>query len=403
MAHSPDDVEEVSMHPESQAELFHLVGNLIPEDQDPICVHPATTVTKAVTLRRRHNFSQLPVSVGALVLGVFSYRSLAVGLLDLDKLDEPAGDLPVDEFLEPPAFVQADDNWESIVSRFDDYDHVLVGSTRALEGILTAMDGLNYLARVTRPFVLLAEIEQCLRRIIAVSIPRDELPGYIGRILARGDEDADVPSRLVDMTFDQYIRLIESNATWHLFSDVLGEGPKQRQRVGKRLRAVRDLRNDAFHFKRTLGPTDERVLIKHRNWLQMKLMAQQAIEPEPPVLPGAGPSPEDYRRLLTRVPVPPGQRRLYRALYDAGDQGLTHDELVEVMGHQGRSNLRGVLGALGRRVNGTPGYGEDNQPGSAMVIHWEQLPDRQWRLRLKPAMRAVLEALKPTWLNEMSR
>ena len=37
-----------------------------------------------------------------------------------------------------------------------------------------------------------------------------------------------------------------------------------------------------------------------------------------------GPTPEDYRRLLTRSRVPRGQRQLFKALYDAGDTGLTH-------------------------------------------------------------------------------
>lgn len=91
--------------------------------------------------------------------------------------------------------------------------------------------------------------------------------------------------------------------------------------------------------------------------------------------------------------------RRWIAFHSRKDKGLTHAELIAVMGRRDMQDLAGVLGALGRRVNGTPGYGEESQPGTNMVIDWEPLPEGKWRLRLKPEMRAVLEALKPAWLD----
>ncbi|MDX9956154.1 MAG: hypothetical protein RBT75_18795 [Anaerolineae bacterium] len=70
------------------------------------------------------------------------------------------------------------------------------------------------------------------------------------------------------------------------------------------------------------------------------------------------------------------------------------------MGRRDLQDLAGVLGALGHRVSGTPGYGEENQPGTNMVIDLEPLREGKWRLWLKPEMRTVLEALKPAWLCE---
>jgi hypothetical protein len=54
-----------------------------------------------------------------------------------------------------------------------------------------------------------------------------------------------------------------------------------------------------------------------------------------------------------------------------------------------------VLGALGRRISGIPGYGEARRPGVEMVISYEQLADGRQRLRLVPGMRAALEVLDP--------
>jgi hypothetical protein len=58
------------------------------------------------------------------------------------------------------------------------------------------------------------------------------------------------------------------------------------------------------------------------------------------------------RRVLGRIPIPDGQRRLYKLLDEAGDEGLAPDALCEGM-NLNRKELSGVLGALGRRINGT--------------------------------------------------
>ena len=100
--------------------------------------------------------------------------------------------------------------------------------------------------------------------------------------------------------------------------------------------------------------------------------------------------------------MPRGQQQLHKALYDAGDEGLTHEELVQVMGRRDRHDLSGVLGALGRRISGVPGYGEAKRPGVEMVIAYEQPVDGPQRLRLVPGMCRALEELDPSWLHEMA-
>ncbi len=138
-------------------------------------------------------------------------------------------------------------------------------------------------------------------------------------------------------------------------------------------------------------------LLQALDWIVDAIQAERAKS-------GAGypanPTPEDYHRVLTRIPIPEGQQQLYKALYDAGDAGLTHDELMRVMGRRDTQDLAGVLGALGRRINATPGYGETRKPATNMVIFWEKLPDGQWRLRLVPEMRKALEDLDFPWLRE---
>jgi hypothetical protein len=108
-------------------------------------------------------------------------------------------------------------------------------------------------------------------------------------------------------------------------------------------------------------------------------------------------SSEDFYLLLNRRNLPQGQKKLYSALYHHPD-GLTADRLVETTGRKSRHTLAGVLGALGHRVNNTPGYCKAHKPGINLVldVNWRE---DQYHYRLRSAMRAVLAELKPDWLD----
>ena len=105
----------------------------------------------------------------------------------------------------------------------------------------------------------------------------------------------------------------------------------------------------------------------------------------------------DCIRLLTRIAVPPGQKQLYQALVAAGPKGATTQELVSTMGRRDEKDLTGVLGALGHRVNGTPGYGATHKPGILMILQIDEA-EQGWRYRLKPVMRDALAVHAPSWL-----
>lgn len=561
-----DHIEQASTSEfshQSPAELFHQVRRLVPEGQRLIVAHPDMTVAEAIEIMSRGNFSQLPVIAGDTVLGVFSFRSLAQGLLRMGREPEEYGELPVDEFLENFRFVQPSDNWELSLEYLDRDDGVLVGQYDRLEAILTPMDVLHYLHDIASPFVMLAEIELALRKIIEACVNPRELQQCIQTSLSRKYDEDKMPARLSEMTFEDYVLILEHTRNWPHFSAAFGAGKGQRKRTAGRLREVRTLRNDVFHFRRELTPEDHSTLASHRRWLQMKARtfeakkavkvapAREEEKAQPPKKRAAGgkwdepsffaaleeghsagestaarrifdwvtdstlsirwgrgreggsfsatfgdargpavlrvwtngwvtiaflylkslppyddekmrlellrrlnairdiniapseivkdtsirlsvfadeaklqqlldamdwvveeieraasgpdePTHDDYVRVLTHIPVPRGQQQLYKALYDAGDEGLTHQELVQAMGRRDLQDLSGVLGALGRRISGIPGYGQARRPGVEMVISYERLPDGQHRIRLVPEMRAALEELDPGWLHEMT-
>jgi hypothetical protein len=105
------------------------------------------------------------------------------------------------------------------------------------------------------------------------------------------------------------------------------------------------------------------------------------------------------RRAIARRFIPLGQVQLYNALYGAADEGLAPSELREAMS---RKNLGGLLGALGNRVNGTPGLRE-RKPGAEFLIGWDRDDGRyylQERAREAIESLAGLHDVVATWSQE---
>jgi len=105
------------------------------------------------------------------------------------------------------------------------------------------------------------------------------------------------------------------------------------------------------------------------------------------------------RRVLRRHRIPPTQRALYRALYEAGDDGLDFVSLAAAVGRS-VEELSGVLGGLGRRVNTTPGVGTLAEPPGVGLL-FEQKPSAPpaggWGWAMRPETRVALEEMGLPW------
>jgi hypothetical protein len=100
---------------------------------------------------------------------------------------------------------------------------------------------------------------------------------------------------------------------------------------------------------------------------------------------------EDVRRMLTRIPIPNGQRQLYQALQNSGDKGLSSSELASAL-NRTRYQLAGVLGALGVRINGTEGL--ENKGGVTIILDIHRLDNGDYLYRMRPILRKALEIEK---------
>jgi len=257
------------------SEVFHRINRIIPQNQRLMTVPPDYKVRDAVALMRKLGYSQMPVVENDEVLGVFSYRSLAVEaaratLEELTNQRCAPGDLNVDEFMEQFEFARVTEEMNKVFDAMDRDNGVLIGTPEKLIGVLTPMDFLRYLYQVAGPFVLVSEIELALRGLIRAALTPEQIKEAAKRCLGslfRGRDDR-IPTSLEEMTFDNYKLLVGHLDNWPLFEAMLGG---TRSRTSAKLREVGTIRNDLFHFKREITLRDHEVLARHRNWLLSKV------------------------------------------------------------------------------------------------------------------------------------
>lgn len=262
----------VTFDDRAHSSAFHDVGRIFPADVELCWVEPSTTVTEALRLMAPKRFSQVPVIVNGRVRGVFSLWSLAQQLLASPDL--APHDLAVEDVMERLPSVTVDDPLDLVLEHLNRHDAVVVESPHGVQAIATGTDVLNYFYRIARPYVLLQEIELALRALIDACVTEVELRQCIDRALRKKYEaqKREPPSRLRDMTFEDYRSIVGAKDNWDFFKGVLGQN---RELAASKLEQVRRIRNDVFHFRDPVSVVDHETLAAARHWLFDKARSMQ--------------------------------------------------------------------------------------------------------------------------------
>ena len=252
---------------------FHLISRVIPTNQELLIFPSSMIVRDALTRMAEHDYSQVPV-IGrdGYVRGAFSYRSFALAassatLKEVKSQDCMPGDLPVEEFVEIFQYARTTQELREVLEIVQRDGGILIGTPDRLKAILTSTDIVQYLEREARPFIMVSEIERTLRELIRSAFTDGELIECALRTLKSAYEKQGrsiPPTKLHEMTFNDYIPLICNEENWPRFEDVLGGF---RPRVRSKLEEVRDLRNVLSHFKRDTTREDREKIRQHRDWL----------------------------------------------------------------------------------------------------------------------------------------
>lgn len=248
-------------------EHFHVIRRIVPKDQDVQFVPPDATARDAIAKMNAHGYSQLPVESDGVVQGIFSYRAFALEAMRYSDSREDLGALRVKEFLahEKRAFAPFQEHYQNTIEILDRNDCVIVSGPHNLEAILTPMDVLRYLDTIVEHYVIIGEIERTLRSVAKAALSTEaEVQGAIERALSSKYNAETMPQGLDDLTFNDLATLICDGRNWNKFRPILGEA---RKRTLSRLKRVREIRNDLFHFRGELSGDKKDDLASCRRWL----------------------------------------------------------------------------------------------------------------------------------------
>lgn len=260
----------------SLTDVFKQINNVIPKEQDlsKVLIGPYTSVKEAFEMMERYKCAQLPVIVGNEVLGYFSYQSFAAGLLrnSTDNID--IKQLPVEEFLDKPKYLQITDEISQLIDLLEKDEVAFIGLSNRLQAVITPFHTTKFLHGISYPFILLNEIELALRNLISACVSDEQLQNCIRVSFSEKFKRGRLPSSLEEMTYGDYLTLLSSEANWPYFKDAFGgEGEWYKARALTRLNEIRELRNVVFHFKRELTVDERRTLLGNREWILRKARA----------------------------------------------------------------------------------------------------------------------------------
>ncbi|MBR1284904.1 CBS domain-containing protein [Bradyrhizobium sp. AUGA SZCCT0177] len=210
------------------------ISKLAPANQAIISVKPDSTLAEVVGILLLKNFSQLPVMTNERdVKGVITWASIGSRL----ALSKPPGDA-ARNFMEPHHEIRSSFSIFDAIPIVVMHQYVLVrGEDNKVSGIITASDLSEQFRLLAEPFLLLGEIENLLRGLIADRFSSADL------IEGRDPSDAREIQGPDDLAFGDYLRLLEKPERWAKFGLAI-----DRVSFCKDLDNIRRIRNDVMHF-----------------------------------------------------------------------------------------------------------------------------------------------------------
>jgi hypothetical protein len=216
------------------ADPTHRLSKLAAANRIPVSVSPDTSLREAVTILLTKDFSQLPVMVGERdVKGIVTWSSIGSRLALGKKAQH------VREYMEPHHELHADASLFQAIEVIVDAQYVLIrGRNNKITGIVTASDLSLQFKQLSEPFLLLGEIENHLRLLLASKLTTQDFA------LAKDPSDVTrTVAAVEDLSFGEYQRLLENPQVW-----VRLDLEIDRQQFCVQLNHIRQIRNDVMHF-----------------------------------------------------------------------------------------------------------------------------------------------------------
>ncbi|MFE7561979.1 CBS domain-containing protein [Kitasatospora sp. NPDC057500] len=268
LAHEEDDTADAEVPPAAPAlgaapvsvplddddddepEAGLTVGNLLPAVPAILSVLPDATYQEAITKMAINDYSQLPVISGRNLRGAVTWESIA-------RARNANPEATFSDAIVSAHAVSYDHDLIDVLPDLVKFQFVLVRDQKqAIVGIVTASDVATAYGSLASPFLLVGELDQRLRKIIATGF---EL-SYVQQLCA-GSGQGTIAS-FDSLSMGHYQQVLGNPAAW----SQLG-WPLDRKVFGERLDEIRKIRNDLLHFNP--DPLPENAIEKIRNMINL--------------------------------------------------------------------------------------------------------------------------------------
>ena len=236
------EIQEVDEVAQTEKELVggydsdptYRISKLAAANKKPISVTPQQSLSEAITLMMTNDFSQLPVMSGDRdVKGLISWKTIGTRLVLKREGSE------VKDFVEPVKIVSSDSSIFSVIGDITQSDCVLVKNNQnAISGIITTADLSDQFGVLSRPFLILGEIENYIRKLLDNRYSQAELQAAVDPSGAERTIES-----VSDLTFGEYLRVIENPDRWGALNVEI-----DRKIFIKNLDDIRKIRNSVMHF-----------------------------------------------------------------------------------------------------------------------------------------------------------
>jgi hypothetical protein len=283
------------------------------EDLPPLeTVSPDTPLKHALAKMHTKNYSQLPVVRNKRCIGSLDLNSIYVRLRKSEgegRLLTKFMDCPAKLFVDTnPRYVSPNDDILKHIEWIAEKGFVFVGTPLNTVAVITNYDLVHFFKRETEPFLLLRDIETCLRYIVGQKLRIQESPETTTSI-TRIKRDLHTIS-LNDIGFSDLRRLILTN--WAKLRDCF----INKKTATRQLEAVHILREQILDFRTPLSASQLAQLKMLRdNYIQMAESARPPISM--PKIPTTTVAPdqeisgsESFEHAEVQINVTAGQKQL---------------------------------------------------------------------------------------------
>lgn len=223
----------------------------------PCYVDNNDDLSKAITLMLMHDYSQLPVTNNKLhgICGFISWKTIGIALYYGIRYNK------VKDFIDKDIVkLDLEDPLMDVVDKVYKHDFAVVtNSKKELCGIITTADITSQFISNTGPFIYIEQIESFLRILLKDAFTIDEIKN-----VCIEPERANKISSIDDLTFGEYLRLIENEDNWNRLNLQL-----DRKLFLQRMDEIRQIRNDIMHFEPAgITSVQKHILIETSNFLE---------------------------------------------------------------------------------------------------------------------------------------